>query len=81
MQENTRVMPRVHLQPSAFLLHLRQLFHQRQHHFHDIAPAMLDPSRQRVVDILLIIQLHVMPADALWEAARFAPLLIAIFLA
>jgi 3'-phosphoadenosine 5'-phosphosulfate sulfotransferase (PAPS reductase)/FAD synthetase len=29
---------------------------------------MLDPSRQRVVDILLIIQLHVMPADALREA-------------
>lgn len=41
---------------------------------------MFDAPRQRVVDILLIIQLDVMPTGSLRETGRFAPLLIAIFL-
>ena len=39
---------------------------------------MLDPSRQRFVDILLVIQLYIMPAGTLWEATGFTALLIAI---
>lgn len=41
---------------------------------------MFDAPGQRVVDILLIIQLDVMPTGSLRETGRFAPLLIAIFL-
>lgn len=74
------MIPRVLLCVSAFLLHLRQLFHQRQHHFHYLAAAVFYASRQRAVEILLIINLHAMPAGAVREGAGFLALLIAILL-
>lgn len=48
----------------ALLFRLCQLFYQRQHHLDDIAAAVFDTTRQSLINMLLVIQLYVMPAGS-----------------
>lgn len=58
-----------------------QLFHQRQQYPHHVATAVFDAPRQHLIDVLLIIQPHVMPAHAVREGAGFGALLVTVFFA